>query len=52
MKNYQTEPELSSEALNELTNLCGSGYRQVNRICDDFGDTSWLDEFVEDYLGG
>jgi hypothetical protein len=52
MKNQHFEPELSSEALNELTALCGGGYRQVARINDDFGDTSWLDEFVEDYLGG
>lgn len=52
MKNYHAEPELSNEALNELTALCGSGYRQVNRIHDDFGDTSWLDEWVEEYIGG
>ena len=52
MKNY-TENELSLEALNEQTALCGGGYRQVNRIQDDFGiDDSWLDAFVEDYLGG
>jgi hypothetical protein len=50
MTNY-TENELSPEALNELSALCG-GYRQVNRINDDFGDTSWLDEFVEDFLQG
>lgn len=49
MKSYYTEPELSSEALNELTALCG-GYRQVNRINDDFGiDDSWLESFIEDY---
>ena len=53
MKNQHFEPELSSEALNELNQLCGGGYRQVNRIQDDFGiDDSWLDAFVEDFLGG
>jgi len=50
MTNY-TEQELSPEALNELTELCG-GYKQQNKFCDDFGDTSWLDEFVEDFLQG
>jgi hypothetical protein len=50
MKNLYTENELSPEAINEMTQLCGSGYRQVNLIQDDFGDTSWIDEFVEDYL--
>jgi hypothetical protein len=49
MKNQHFESELSSEALTELANLTG-GNRQVNRIYDDFGDTSWLDEWVEDYL--
>jgi hypothetical protein len=52
MKNQHFEPELSSEAINEMTQLRGSGYRQVNQIQDDFGDTSWLDGFIEDYLGG
>ena len=48
MTNY-TENELSPEALNELTALCG-GYRQVARINDDFGiDDSWLESFIEDY---
>jgi hypothetical protein len=52
MKNLYTESELSPEAINEMAQLCG-GYRQVNRIQDDFGiDDSWLDAFVEDYLGG
>ena len=51
MKNLYTENELSPEAINEMTQLCGSGYRQVNLIQDDFGiDDSWLDAFVEDYL--
>ncbi len=49
MKAYKTENELSPEALTELANLCG-GYRQVNRINDDFGiDDSFLEEFIEDY---
>ena len=51
MKNQHFEPELSSEAINEMAQLCG-GYSHTNRIQDDFGDTSWLDEFIEDYLGG
>jgi hypothetical protein len=52
VKNTYTENELSAEALNELSQLCGGGYRQVAKFQDDFGDTSWLDEFVEDFLQG
>ena len=51
MKNLYTENELSPEAINEMAAICG-GYSHTNRIQDDFGDTSWLDEFIEDYLGG
>ena len=52
MKNLYTESELSPEAINELSQLSGS-YSHTNRIQDDFGiDDSWLDAFVEDYLGG
>ena len=53
MKNLYTESELSPEAINELSQLCG-GYSQVNRIQDDFGiDDSWLESFIEDYnIGG
>lgn len=48
MKNY-TENELSSEALNELTELCG-GYKQQTKFNDTFGiDDSWLESFIEDY---
>jgi len=54
MRNLYTESELSPEAINEMTQLCGSGYRQVNQIQDDFGiDDSWLESFIEDYnIGG
>ena len=52
MKNY-TENELSAEALNELSQLCGGGYNKTNKFQDDFGiDDSWLDSFVEDFLQG
>jgi hypothetical protein len=53
MKNQHFEPELSSEALNEMAAICG-GYSHTNRIQDDFGiDDSWLESFIEDYnIGG
>jgi len=43
----ETEFDSQTEAL--LESICGRG---DNQAFDDFGDTSWLDEFVEDYLGG
>jgi hypothetical protein len=54
MKTNYDNNELSPEALNELNQLCGGGYRQANRIQDDFGiDDSWLESFIEDYnIGG
>ena len=51
MNTKYTESELSLETNNLLTELCGC-HAQTNRIQDDFGDTSWLDEFIEDFIGG
>jgi hypothetical protein len=51
MKTNYDNNELSPEALNELNQLCG-GYSHTNRIQDDFGDTSWIDGWVEEYLQG
>jgi hypothetical protein len=49
MKNYKVETEFDSQTEALLESICG---RDSNQTYDDFGDTSWLDEFVEDYLGG
>jgi hypothetical protein len=49
MKNYKVETEFDSQTEALLESICG---RNSNQAYDDFGDTSWLDEFVEDYLGG
>jgi hypothetical protein len=49
MKNYKVETEFDSQTEALLESICG---RDSKQAFDDFGDTSWLDEFVEDYLGG
>jgi hypothetical protein len=49
MKNYKVETEFDSQTEALLNSLCGRG---DDTFTDDFGDTSWLDEFVEDFIGG
>ena len=50
MNTKYTESELSLETENLLTELCG-GY-STSRFEDDFGSTEWIDEFIEDFIGG
>jgi hypothetical protein len=49
MKNYKVETEFDSQTEALLESICG---RNSNQAYDDFGDTSWLDEWVEDFLQG
>jgi hypothetical protein len=49
MKNYKLETEFDTQTEALLEEVCG---RDKNTFYDDFGDTSWLDEFIEDYIGG
>jgi hypothetical protein len=50
MKNYKLETEFDTQTEALLEEVCG---RDNSTPFDDFGDTSWLDEFIEDYnIGG
>ena len=50
MKQQHIESEISLETQNLLSELCGG--LEPFRANDDFGDTAWLDEFIEDFIGG
>lgn len=50
MKQRHFEAELDGNVEALIDDICGR--TKVNTFDDDFGDTNWLDEFVEDFLQG
>ena len=44
--------ELDAETLQLLNEVGGYYHPHQTRRLDDIFDTSWLDGFIEDYLGG
>ena len=49
MRNAHFEPELDRNTEALIDSICG---RSQGEAFDDFGDTEWVTEFIEDFLQG
>ena len=50
MRNAHFEPEIDGNIEALINDICGR--TKVNQFEDDFGSTEWLDEWMEDFIGG